>query len=79
VKKVCFCSPSILWLKYIKLKSIFREDRTIFGDSVLLVLLTGDHVDAEPVAEFNEPALGGLEGVGLAELHCKFSNLFLVS
>ena len=32
-----------------------------------------------PLAELNEPALGGLEAVHLAEAHCELSNLFFVS
>ena len=32
-----------------------------------------------PLAEFSEPALGGLEAVHLAEAHCELPNLFFVS
>jgi hypothetical protein len=42
----------------------------------LLVLKEGYF---EPVAEFNEPTFGGLEGTGPAEVDGKFSNLFFVS
>jgi hypothetical protein len=76
VKYFLFKAPLFPWCeKYIKLKS----KKELGLDSLHVLLLSVPQVDVEPMAELHKPPLGGLERTGLAELNCKFSNLFFVS